>query len=202
MSSSTMMNGPSMPRASQARTAKERMTMAASAAQAGTALRRSTTELDLAEAGRDDARLVGAGLDPHLGSRLADVTQHGVRDGTTAGGELEGRNVEIGHAIEVVLRASEVESRGAHRRPNVRARREQVERRYERVDLVVVDRHLQRHVIRQLREPADIADDERLAERERANGGAGRLAHRRPTQVDVHVARLHQPPQPALVHEA
>src|SRR6187397_1257954 len=100
-----MMNGPSIPLASQARIAKERTTMPDRVAQAGSALSRSTTELDLAEAGRDDARLVGAGLDPHLGSRLADVTQHCVRDGTTAGCELEGRNVEIGHAIEGVHRA-------------------------------------------------------------------------------------------------
>src|SRR6478735_8232809 len=109
MSSSTMMKGPSMPRASQARTVKERMTMAASVAQAGTALRRSTTELDLAEARRDGGRLVGAGLDTHLGGRLADVTEHGIGDGAAASGELERRDVEIRDAIEIVLRAGELE---------------------------------------------------------------------------------------------
>src|SRR3954469_7882271 len=99
MSSSTMMNGPSIPRASHARTANERMTMAASVAQAGTARTRSTTELDLAEARRDEAPLVGAGLDPHLGSRLADVAEHRVRDGAAARGELEGGDIEVGNAI-------------------------------------------------------------------------------------------------------
>ena len=45
--------------------------------------------------------------------------------------------------------------------------REQLERRGQRRHLVVVGRHLERDVVRQLGEPADVADDERLAERER-----------------------------------
>src|SRR4051812_31157702 len=98
MSSSTMMNGPSIPLASHARTANERTTMAVRVAHAGTARSRSTTELDLAEARRDDARLVGAGLDPHLGSRLADVAEHRVRDDAATRSELEGGDVEVGDA--------------------------------------------------------------------------------------------------------
>ena len=145
--------------------------------------------------GRDDARLGGAGLDPDLGRRLAHLAQHRVRDGAAAGRLLERGDVEVGDAVEVVLAAGELERRRAHRRPDVRARREQLERRHERVDLVVVDRHLQRHVVRKLREPADVADDERLAERERADRRAGRLAHRRRAEVDVHVARLPSAPR-------
>src|SRR5204862_80986 len=49
MSSSTKMNGAAMPRASQARKAKETRTMPASHAQPGTARARSTTKLDLGQ---------------------------------------------------------------------------------------------------------------------------------------------------------
>ena len=53
---------------------------------------------------------------------------------------------------------------------------------------------------RELGEPADVAHDERLAERETADHAAGGLAHRRMPQVDEDVAPGHQRPQPALVH--
>src|SRR3954447_3388620 len=115
MSSSTMMKGPSIPRASQARTANESRTMAVRVAQAGTAWSRSTTELALAEARRDDGRLVGAGLDSDLGRRHAHVPQHRVRDGAAAGRELERRDIEIRHAVEVMLAPGELERRGPHR---------------------------------------------------------------------------------------
>ena len=55
----------------------------------------------------------------------------------------------------------------------------------------------ERHVVGKLREPADVADDERLAERERPDRGTRRLAHRRRAQVDVHVSGHHQRPEPA-----
>src|SRR5439155_7807219 len=42
-------------------------------------------------------------------------------------------------------------------------------------------------------------DDERLAERKRANRAARRLAHRRRPQQDASVARREQGPQPALL---
>ena len=61
---------------------------------------------------------------------------------------------------------------------------------------------LQRDLVRQLGEPADAGDDERLAERERADRGAGGLAHRRRAQVDADVARGHQRPEPRLVDTA
>ena len=54
-------------------------------------------------------------------------------------------------------------------------------------------------VVRKLGEPADVADDERLAERERADHAARRLAHRRRAQVDADVAGGHQRPEPLLV---
>ena len=53
-------------------------------------------------------------------------------------------------------------------------------------------------VVGQLAEPADVGDDERLAERERADHRARRLAHRRVAQVDEHVAGRHQRPHALL----
>ena len=50
----------------------------------------------------------------------------------------------------------------------------------------------------QLREPADVADDERPAERERADRAPRGLAHRRRAQADDDVAARHQRPEPLL----
>ncbi len=58
MSSSTMMNGPSMPRASQVLRRNEAVTMPASQAHAGTARTRSPTSIDLGDPGCD---LLGLG---------------------------------------------------------------------------------------------------------------------------------------------
>src|SRR2546426_866671 len=69
-----------------------------------------------------------------------------------------------------------------------------------KADLVFVHRHLEGDLVGQLAEPADVADDERLAERERADHRAGGLAHRRRAKAHVHVAGGHQRPEPRLVH--
>src|SRR6476659_4523705 len=135
-----MMNGPSIPRASQARTAAESATIATSHAQAGTARNRSATELDLAEPGRDLARGRRVRLDPDLGGRPAHLAEDIVGDGTTTCGLLERADVEVGNAVEVVLQACELARSLAHRRPDLRARGEEVERGGEGVDLVRVDR--------------------------------------------------------------
>ena len=119
-------------------------------------------------------------------------------DRTPADGLLERRDVPLGDEVDVVLSARELARGLAHREPDIRPRPEQLERRHERGDLAVVDRHLQRHVVRQLREPADVADDQRLAERERTDRRARRLAHRRRAKVDVHVGGRHQLPQTLL----
>src|SRR5439155_18472917 len=55
------------------------------------------------------------------------------------------------------------------------------------------------NVIRYLGEPAEIADDERPSERERANGAAGRLSHRGRAQRDAGIARGHQRPELLLL---
>ena len=72
-------------------------------------------------------------------------------------------------------------------------------RRDERLDLSVADRHLERDIVGQLREPADVADDERLPERQRANRAPRRLAHRRRAQQDAGRAGRHERPEPLLL---
>ena len=77
---------------------------------------------------------------------------------------------------------------------------EPLERGDDRRDLrVAADGHLERDVVGKLGEPADVADDERLAERERADRAARRLAHRRRTQQHARVARGEQRPEPRLL---
>src|SRR5438874_36343 len=65
--------------------------------------------------------------------------------------------------------------------------------------LVAADGHLQRDVVGQLAEPADVADDERLAERQRANRATRRLSHRWRAQQHTGVARAQQRPEPLLL---
>ena len=86
------------------------------------------------------------------------------------------------------------------RRPRPFAReavvaRDQLEDRGQRRHLELVDRHLGRDRVGKLREPARVADDERLAERERPDRHARGLAHGRPAQADAHVAVGEQLPE-------
>src|SRR5438105_11661128 len=138
MSSSTMIHGATMRRASAIRTAAETTTMPASHSHAGTAtararaaatalipapapakptppllrrLRRaygSCHEPALARTARELAHV----FDPDLGRRLRDPPQHGVRDRRAAGGLLERTDVRIGDEIEVV-HAPDVVARGS-----------------------------------------------------------------------------------------
>ena len=106
--------------------------------------------------------------------------------------------VRVGDAVEVVLAARRSRAPAAPSSRLVVGR--ELERSRDRRHLVLVDRDLQRDAVRQLGEPADVGDEHRLAERERADHRARRLAHRRRAQVDEHVARRHQRPQPLLRH--
>src|SRR5262245_66139125 len=114
MSSSTRMNGATIPRASQARTAKETRTMAASQAHGGTARRRSATKLDLGEPPRQIGRLGRVGLDADRRGRTAHLAEHRVRDRCSAGSQLERGGIAVGNAVEVVLREGELRGGGAH----------------------------------------------------------------------------------------
>ena len=103
-------------------------------------------------------------LDTDLGGRLRDLGDDCVGDPGPAGGLFERRRIVLGNTAEVVLTLN-VGARGiAHRELCRLARGEQLERRRKRRDLVFVDGHLQCHIVWQLREPAEIADDQRPSE--------------------------------------
>ena len=133
--------------------------------------------------------------------RLAHLAEDLVGHRGPAGHALEGGGLERSDPAEVVLRRRELARGGAHRGACVGALGEEPERRCEVGDLVRADAHLQRDSFGQLREPPHVRHDQRLPERERADRGPARLAHRRRAKADVDVARRHERPQPALVDE-
>ena len=90
MISSTMMNGATRSRASQARNAAEPTTIAASQAHVGTRAS-ALPKLDLGEAAGDLPRLGRLRRDPDLRRRRADVLQDRVVDGGAAGSGLRAR---------------------------------------------------------------------------------------------------------------
>src|SRR3954462_15184728 len=137
MSSSTMMNGPSMPRASHPRTAVESATIATTHAHAGTARRRSATEVDLAEPCGDLARGGRAALDADLGSRVADVAEDVVGHRPPSRRLLECRHVEISDPVEVVLPPRKLARRGPHGLTHVAAGSEKLERSGQHEGLVL-----------------------------------------------------------------
>ena len=195
-----MIHGPTIPRASHARSAKEQTTIPASqrpGRDARATYRPSSTSARRRASSRSLRR---AGLDADLRGSPAHIAEHRVRHRLAAGRLLERGCVEVGRASEVVLALDERERCGRHRPASVVVAGEQLERRVQRLRLALVDRNPQRDLVGQLGEPADVADDHRLAERERADHAAGRLAHRRRAQVDADVARGHQRPQPVLLH--
>ena len=90
--------------------------------------------------------------------------------------------VEVGRPVlETVLGARPARSAAPAHLRLVAARSSA---RLQRVDLALADRHLDGDLVRAARGTTDVADDERLAERERANRRRGGLAHRRPAQRD------------------
>src|SRR5215210_2784946 len=197
-SSSVKMNGAGIRLPSHALKPIEPVTMTASHAQTGT--RRSlSTKLDLGQTSRQLRRLRRVRLDPDVCSRCRDVAEKRVRDRLAARRLFECRDVQIRRTAEVVVAPDELEARLAHPRTRPLVPGQQLERRVEGVGLLLVDRHLQGDVVRQLDEPADVADDDRPPVRELADDAAGRLSHRRRAQVDADVACRHQRPEPVLL---
>ena len=147
------------------------------------------------ELGREQLR-----LEPHVDGRLGHLAQHLLAHRPAAGRLLQRGGVQLRGTAEVVL-ARDVRPHGrAHPRPEIAVAAEALERAGERVDLLLAaHRHLQRNVVRQLREPADVADDDRRPERQRAERARRRLAHRRRAQLHAGGARRHQRPEPALL---
>src|SRR6478735_7606696 len=181
MSSSTKTYGAGIARTSQTRSAAEATTIPASHAQSGTRATRarhdSSTEVDLGEPSRDLGGLGRAGCDADLGRGIAHLADDAVRDWPTACDHLERGRLPVGDTAEIVLGRGELPGRGTHRRTRVRPLGEELQRRREVWHLVVADGNPERDAVRQLAEPADVGDDERLAEGERPDRRAGRLAH-------------------------
>src|SRR5688572_20295953 len=125
-SSSVKMNGAGIRLASQARRAIEPATTTATHAHAG-ARRKLSTKLDLGQAPRELRRLRRAGLDPDIRGSRRDVAQDRVGDGLASRRLLEGGDIEVGDAAEVVLTADEVERGLAHALPQRFVAREQLE---------------------------------------------------------------------------
>src|SRR5215471_15103974 len=179
MTSSTMMNGAAIPPASTTRRPADRPTMASSQSQTGTRRSVLATKLDLGETPGDLPRLSGLGGDPDIGRGPAHIAKHCVVHRVAARCLLEGGGVELGDPLEVVLASRQLGPGLPQLRADVLSLDEELESGAEHVVLRLVGRNLQRDLVRELREPADVADDERLAERERADHAARRLPHRR-----------------------
>src|SRR6266511_3959679 len=145
------------------------------------------------------AELRVGGVQPYLVGRPRDLAVDGVAHRLASPGLLEGGEVRIGYALEVVLVAHVLAGAGAHALSKGVVGREPLENPRENLDLTLIDRNLRRHPIRQLGEPADVADDERAAESERADRARGGLAHGRGAQAHAHVAAREQGLEPALV---
>ena len=118
-------------------------------------------------------------------------------DRRATGHLLERGGVRLGDAVDPVLPLDELACLRAHRGADSRIG-ERLERGEQHVLLALVHRHLQHRVAGELREPADVADDERLAQRERPDRAPGGLAHRRRAQGDDRVAGRHQRPELVL----
>src|SRR5438093_2975190 len=207
MSSSTMIQGATSRRASAYRMLAETTTSPASQTHVGTARTSpsardgarmpavSTAKTDFSEALR---KLTGL-LEADLGRCGRDVAEDRRLHRLAAGGLLECARVQLGHAVETMLALDEVARRVTHRAPHPGVGGEKLERRGHRVHLVLVDGHLQRDGVRQLREPPDVADDERLPDREGSNHAPGGLSHRRRAQADAGVTACHQSPETRFV---
>jgi hypothetical protein len=154
---------------------------------------------DLIKAACELRRELGSRLDADIRGGLCDLRDDGVGDDRPAGGLLQRSGICLGDVGHVVLALDVRPRRVAHRELCRLARGEQLERTCELGDLVVVDRHLERHVVGQLGEPAEIADDEGAPERERANDAPGRFTHRGGTKRDACVAGSDQRPEAPFV---
>ena len=131
----------------------------------------------------------------------AEATSCRTRSSTTgaAGVGLQHGGVGLGDAIDPVLPLDQLSRAFAHRRTNSRVGKG-LERGEQCVLLVLVHRHLDHRVGGELREPADVADDQRLSQREGADRAPGGLAHRRRAERDDRVAGRHQRPELVLGH--
>src|SRR5437763_8210812 len=179
MNSSTRIHGVLTERASQTRARTEATIIATSAAGAaardspkararssdeGAAKACSVTKPDLGERVADALELRAGRFKAYLRGRLRHLGQHLGPNAVTACGLLERGSVGVGDALEIV-HAPDVRPACASKLvPASCVTAEPGKGLGEDVDLVGADRDLRHGVVGQLREPADVADDQRTAE--------------------------------------
>ena len=137
-------------------------------------------------------------LDSDLGRGLGNLGNDRICDRRPTGGFLERGHVALRNPAEVELVPGVGSSRVAHRKLRRFTRGQQLERRRQGRHLVLVDWNFQCDLRGKLREPAEVADNERTSQRERTDHAARGFAHRRRTQRDAGIARGHQRPEPVL----
>src|SRR5436190_22759770 len=107
---------------------------------------------------------------PPAASRSPPSTPGFAERSCPAGGLGEGGDIEIPDVLDVVLDRKSARTRfhpGTHRGIT-----ESLERERQPFHLALAGCDLQRDIVRQLGEPARVADEQRLTERERAENGA------------------------------
>src|SRR5437879_2305912 len=139
-----------------------------------TSSRRSVAKAGLAQAQGDPGELLVAEAGSAGGCR--DLGEDRVPDRGAAGSLLEGGGVEVGDPLEPVHSPGVLCCGLAHALAELVVVGEEPKESRQRLGLAVVDRNLGSDRGGQLREPAGVADDERLANRERADRHPGGLA--------------------------
>src|SRR6187551_131447 len=102
MTSSTKMNGATIPRTRIARASTEPATIAVSHAHAGTRPR-ALPKVDLGEAPGDLVRLGRLCRDPDVRRGLTHIAEHRVVNGRAAGNSLQRADIQIRDALDTVL---------------------------------------------------------------------------------------------------
>jgi hypothetical protein len=92
---------------------------------------------------------------------------------------LDRRDVALSRRLEIMLPARPLRGGLAHAEAQIRVAGEPFEHIVQRLRFAIVDGHLESDVVRELRKPAEIADDERLPDRQRADDHPRGLPHRR-----------------------
>src|SRR4051794_11181094 len=160
---------------------------------------RSTARADLPQALGDVAQRVSIGRKPGLLCRTRNLAEDGMLDDRAAGRLLEGRDVRLGNAVELVLALRESTPAIAHTHAQVGIAGEQLERVSDGGYLAFADRNLDGGFVRQLSEPADVADHERPAQSQRPHDDAGGLTHCRIAEVDANLTGGEERPEPGFI---
>ena len=159
---------------------------------------RSAAMADLSHALGDLAHLRPARLQADLRRGRGDGRGDSAAHRLTPGRLLERLGVGVRDSAEVVVLLGEGAGCGTHPGSELGIPCQTRQVAGENLDLVVADGNLQRDLVRQLREPADVADDLRAAGFQRANADSRGLAHGRVPEADADVGRREQRPEAVL----